>query len=462
MKQKDALEILKMGYNVYLTGAAGSGKTYLLNKYIEYLRGNNIPVAVTASTGIAATHMNGRTVHSWCGMGINMKMNKSQISELADKDYIYSNITNTKVLIIDEISMLHASQLDLVNNICKNLRDNDIPFGGMQVILCGDFFQLPPVSKGNDLGKFITESDIWSEMDLKVCYLSEQYRQDDHQFIKILKNVRANQVDQEALKLLKSRINAEIKTDLQITKLYSHNIDVDRINDMELNKISQEPKEFEMHSEGKNQKIIETLKGSCLAPEKLILKKGAMVMFVRNNFSNGYVNGTLGKVINFDDDTGCPIIKTFKGDRIIAYPETWKIEENYNVLAQISQIPLRLAWAITIHKSQGMSLDVAEIDLSKSFAYGMGYVALSRVKSLSGIILKGLNDMALKIDENILRIDKDLMEMSQNFLKEYLCMSKKGIKQIQDNFIKENAEIPGDCENEYCDCDEVKLEDIPF
>lgn len=461
MKQKDALEVLKVGYNVYLTGPAGSGKTFLLNKYIEYLKENNIPVAITASTGIAATHMNGRTIHSWCGMGINLKMNDSQIRELAQKNYLYDNINYAKVLIIDEISMLHASQLDLVNSICQILRNNDQPFGGMQIIMCGDFFQLPPVSNGDDNGPFVTESDIWDKMDLRVCYLSEQHRQEDPQFYKILNCIRSNSVNRGIIDLLKKRINSRIKTDFQITKLYTHNIDVERINDMELSKIKKEPKEYEMHTEG-NSKMIQVLKKSCLAPERLILKEGAIIMFVKNNFSEGYANGTLGRIINFDEDTNYPIVELISGERMIVYPAIWKIEEKNNIIAEIQQLPLRLAWAITVHKSQGMSLNVAEIDLSKSFVCGMGYVALSRVRSLAGIILKGLNDMALKVDEEVLKTDKDLMERSNDLLKEYKKMSKKKIKQLQEKLVKNNAEIPEDIVEKFFGNYEVRLEDIPF
>jgi len=461
MKQKDALEIFKMGYNVYLTGAAGSGKTYLLNQYIEYLRDHNIPVAVTASTGIAATHMNGRTVHSWCGMSINLKMSKSQIKDLADKDYLYRNIVNNQVLIIDEISMLHASQLDLIDGICKCLRDNTLPFGGLQVILCGDFFQLPPVSQSDESGQFVTESAIWNNMDLKICYLSEQHRQDDLDFLKILNNIRGNSIDQPTIKILRDKIGADIKTDFQITKLYTHNIDVDRINNFELDKIKHEPKEYEMHSKG-NRKIVETLKRNCLAPETLILKKGAVVIFVKNNFPKGYVNGTLGKVVGFDEDSGYPIVKIFSGDKIVAHPQIWQIEEGYNTLAEICQVPLRLAWAITIHKSQGMSLDAAEIDLSKSFVFGMGYVALSRVKSLSGIILKGLNDLALRVDDNILKIDQGLLDRSKSFLNDFMNMPKKKVKQIQSEFVEKNTSTPKDEDVEDADDEELTIEDIPF
>ena len=171
------MDILKLGHNVYLTGPAGSGKTHLLNQYIAYLKSHKITVGITASTGIAATHMGGTTIHSWSGMGIRDSMTEEEIEELVKRQYLRTRYLRTKVLIIDEISMLHAHRLDLVHAMCKIFKSNSVPFGGMQIIMCGDFFQLPPVSKGQEKADFVTESEIWHEMQLQICYLDEQFRQ---------------------------------------------------------------------------------------------------------------------------------------------------------------------------------------------------------------------------------------------------------------------------------------------
>lgn len=414
MNQKTALEILKLGHNVFLTGAAGSGKTYLLNQYIQYLKSKNIKAAVTASTGIAATHMNGITIHSWSGMGIKDRITELDLRKLSRNRRVQRRMEKTKILIIDEISMLHAHQLDNVDKICRYLKEETfLPFGGLQVVLCGDFFQLPPVQKNrSEEVKFAYTSQIWQEMNLKVCYLDEQHRQKDDRMLELLNDIRGARVGEKTWEIILSRENKEIIGIDRPTKLFTHNIDVDAINNRELGKIREKPLGYGMRTGG-NKKLIAFLKQSCLAPEKLILKKGARVMFVKNNFEEGFVNGTVGDVVGFNPENNFPIVRTLQGQKIIVSPATWEVLEDDISLAKIKQIPLRLAWAITVHKSQGMSLDAAEIDLGKSFEYGMGYVALSRVRKLSGIKLLGINDMALEINEKIYELDQKLMVLSE-------------------------------------------------
>lgn len=435
MKQDEAEEILKMGRNVLLTGPAGCGKTFLLNKYIHYLKKKKIDVGITASTGIAATHLDGRTIHSWCSMGIKEKMTDDQMNNFVENKHLWHRVRYTNTLIIDEISMLNASRLDLVDQICKAIRQDLRPFGGMQIILCGDFFQLPPVAKNGEDGRFVTESDIWNEMDIEICYIEEQFRQEDEKFKRVLNDIRGNRVSDNTYNILQERLNKPVDANIRPTKLHTHNKDVDAYNMFELNKLTGEERMYEMQSEGVPH-LIKELKRGCLAYQTLPLKIGAVVMFIRNNFDRHYVNGTLGKVVTFDEDSGYPVVETVSEDMIIAYPESWTIEDDGKTTASISQVPLRLAWAITVHKSQGMSLDCAEIDLSKTFEYGMGYVALSRVRSLAGVKLVGINELALKVNEDAVELDKKLYIKSKKDLEKFNQLGKRAIKKNQKDFLK--------------------------
>ena len=414
MKQKDALKILEAKNNVLLTGPAGSGKTFLLNKYIAHLKKKNIGVAVTASTGIAATHLGGRTIHSWAGIGIKDSLSPKEIYALTKRSYLKKQFLKTSVLVIDEVSMLHAHRLDMIDSVCQAFKKNSLPFGGMQVVMSGDFFQLPPISSGQDEAEFVYKAKVWSEMDLRVCYLDEQHRQNDKKISSILKSFRQDKVDAETIKLLASRLNQKPKNGVNPVRLYTHNVDVDSINNSELRKITSPEFAYRMTDEGEK-KLVESLKKNCLVPEDLVLKRGALVMFVKNKFDEDkivYVNGTTGTVVDFNENN-YPIVRLSSGEEIVALPDSWTIDDEQKILAKITQVPLRLAWAITVHKSQGMTLEAAEIDLSRSFGYGMGYVALSRLTSLNGLYLLGINEMAYKLDPQVFSYDKELIALSK-------------------------------------------------
>ncbi len=438
MTQAEALSIMKTGVNIYLTGSAGSGKTYLLNQYIQYLRDHDISVAVTASTGIAATHMGGITIHGFSGIGIRESLTEYDIDALLQKPYLAKRFEHTQVLIIDEVSMLHAKTLDMTDQVCRAFKRVDKPFGGLQVILSGDFFQLPPISRSvqidGDARNFVIYSEAWKNMKPAVCYLSEQHRQDDQDFMDILNAIRDADLSDLHIENITKRIGAELKGDLIPTKLYTHNADVDTINQRELDILNGQEKAYEMIGTGRDV-IVEGLKKSCLAPTTLRLKEGAEVMFVKNNFEKGYVNGTRGKVQSFLGDS-TPVVKLHSGKTIQVPFETWAIEEEGKVKASIIQYPLRLAWAITIHKSQGMSLDNAEIDLSKTFAYGMGYVALSRVRTLDGVRLVGFAHNALAVDPGVLELDEKLKQESLDNQALFGKLSDVEHKKMEEEFIK--------------------------
>jgi len=411
MLQNQAFQILQMGHNAFLTGQAGSGKTYTLNKFIEWAREHRIGIAVTASTGIAATHINGTTIHSWSGIGIKEEITEKDLEKLAKKKELQKRFKSTKILIIDEVSMLSATFFDNLDLVCKYMNENSLAFGGIQIILCGDLFQLPPINKYPKQLKMVVHSKAWSTMKPVICYLKEQHRQKTGDNLSlILNNIRAGEPASADLETLNSRISQQ-KTE-GITQLFSHNADVDLINQIELAKLNTKEKVFYTEKAGKRA-LVEGLLKSCLAPEELKLKIGAQVMFIKNDQSGRYANGTRGKVINFKKESGWPIIETLDGRLVIAEPDSWSIkDEKGQDLASITQVPLRLAWAITIHKSQGMTLDSAFINLEKVFEYGMGYVALSRVKTLAGLHLEGFNQMSLKINPAIIKINDQLSKHS--------------------------------------------------
>jgi ATP-dependent exoDNAse (exonuclease V) alpha subunit len=355
-------------------------------------------------------HCCAKTIHSWAGIGLGNGDNYVIANRVASSKYKKANWKKVQLLIIDEVSMMSVKLLELLNLTAKKCRNTQQIFGGIQIICSGDLFQLPPIAKNGKNADFVHKSEIWQDMNIKMCYLQEQYRQNDKVFSQVLNDIRSNDITTETVKILKNRIRRRIKSKVKATKLYTHNVDVDRINQEALDKIKRKKHHFYMVATG-NSLFLDSLKRTCGTSETLELKVGSAVMFVKNNLEEGYVNGTLGKVVDFSD-YGFPIVQTVDEREITAFPVSWSMEEEGKKEAEISQVPLRLAWAITVHKSQGMSLDLAEIDLSKSFVQGMGYVALSRVRSLQGIRLLGINRMALTVNPEVVKLDKIFRELS--------------------------------------------------
>lgn len=407
MTQADAIAILKMGKNVFLTGEPGAGKSHTVNTFVAWLRSHGISVAVTASTGIAATHIGGMTIHSWSGIGIAKFLSKSDLQEIATRDKVVRRVKDTRVLIIDEISMLDGRTLTMVDAVCKEIRKSPAPFGGLQVVLVGDFFQLPPVTQGAR-AEFAFDAVAWSDAKLAVCYLSEQHRQEDAAFLGVLSALRMNELNDDHIALLNER---RATTAGDMTKLYSHNMDVDRMNTSELAKLM--PKSFTHRMRTKGAKpLVEQIMRGCLSPEELVLKVGAKVMFTKNNPEWGVVNGTTGTIDGTQHGSGFPVVLLRSGRKVTAEPMDWSIIADGAPIASVVQVPLRLAWAMTVHKSQGMSLDAAYIDLSSAFAYGQGYVALSRVRTLAGLHLAGLNARALQVDPHVSECDVSFRDAS--------------------------------------------------
>lgn len=433
MTQGEALTILKTGANVFLTGEPGSGKTHTINEFVAWLRASGVEPSVTAATGIAATHVGGMTLHSWSGIGIAESLSKGDVDRIASKEHIAKRIQKAKVLIIEEISMLSSATFLMADAVCREVRRSEQPFGGLTLVLVGDFFQLPPVSRNRDTA-FAYTSKAWRDLNLITCYLTEQHRQDDSSFLDVLSAIRSGEVEELHHEELMRRHTAQENLPADAPKLFSHNADVDRINAGELAKLGSKVMIFRMSSKGKDS-LVEGLKRGCLSPESLELKEGAAVMFTKNSPQGKFVNGTLG-VVTGTDAGGMPVVETKDGRSVTVEPMEWNLEEQGKVKASIAQIPLRLAYAMTVHKSQGMSMDAAIMDLSKAFEYGQGYVALSRVRRLSGVYLTGINQRALEVHPEILEKDKDFRAASEAARHAFAEMPEIEAIDMQKNFVK--------------------------
>ena len=412
MNQTTALNILKSGKNVFITGSAGTGKTYLLKQYIRYLKERRVYPTIVAPTGIAASHLGGQTIHSFFALGIRESIDESYVEFMMEKKYLKSRFAKLRVLIIDEVSMVSPELFTSMDLVLRGFKGVDAPFGGVQVVLSGDFFQLPPVSKEPKEKRFAWQSPSWRALDLQTCYLQEKFRQDDSRLIDVLDDIRSGNISEATNKALEERMNVSLPEGTKVTQLYTHNADVERINLAELNKLEGKEKLYVYEAKG-SAKNIEKIFKSSLVLEELRLKKGALVIFIKNSPDGEYVNGTTGVVQSFSPIDNMPIVITTEGRKVKLELEDWSLEnDSGKVVATVSQVPLRLAWAITIHKSQGMTLDAAQIDLSKTFEVGQGYVALSRIKSIDGLSLLGINPMALRVDPLILHIDERIKQAS--------------------------------------------------
>ncbi|MEJ5920875.1 PIF1 family DEAD/DEAH box helicase [Bifidobacterium thermophilum] len=463
MLQTDALRILGAGAHVFLTGAPGAGKTYVLNEFVKQARARGASVAVTASTGIAATHLNGQTIHSWSGVGVAEAMTDSLLKQI--KTRRGKRVRATDILVIDEISMMHAWLFDMVDQACRAVRRNPEPFGGLQVVMSGDLFQLPPVSHarrdrelvvpspemvamreryaqaGRNPEGFVTESLVWPELNPVVCYLSEQHRQDTGQLLDVLTDIRHGAVTEADRAVLGARIGVEPAEDDVAVYLFPNNRQTDELNDRKLAQIDSREHVYEAQASGPVQ-LVKRLKSTMLAPELLTLKIGAAVMALRNDTNQQYVNGSLGTVVDFvtnRDGDEYPMVRFDNGHTVIMQPAAWEMMDGETVLASVKQVPLRCAWAITIHKSQGMTLDRARMDLRRTFAPGMGYVALSRVESMDGLYLDGINDRAFLVSPEAVRLDgilRDRSHMAEYDLAKHgeAAFSRAALQQEEDEF----------------------------
>jgi ATP-dependent DNA helicase PIF1 len=409
-QQKSVIEAFEAGKNIFVTGGAGSGKSYLLN----FLKRNygQLGLEVTASTGIAAVNIGGSTIHSWAGIGLaNMPVEMIVENILSAKfTRVRRRIRQVRALAIDEVSMISAEVFEILDKVFRAVRENNLPMGGVQMLLFGDFLQLPPINRGGNNFNFCFNSDSWKKLNLEVFVLEEIFRQSDKKFIKILNNLRFGKLDEGDREALNSRLKVEDKNSaIRPTILTTHNVKVEKINETELKKIPR-PEIFHQGEYFGLPDKIEFLKKNCMAPEFLKLKVGAQVMMIKNTYQKeGVINGSLGIIKDFSPKKSYPLVEFSNGKILTIAPEEWVIEkfdeERKMIITEagVSQVPLILAWAMTIHKSQGLTLDKISCDLSDVFSPGQAYVALSRARSLEGIFIESINFDKISVDREAAR-----------------------------------------------------------
>ena len=408
--QRLAVDKIAKGNNVFITGPAGTGKSYLLNYIKNEYRDNSFHI--TASTGIAAVNVGGQTLHSWAGLGLGTLPVNEILRKICSASGVHmrKKLRAAKMLAIDEISMISADIFDLLDQVLKVVRQNNKPFGGIQLILFGDFLQLPPINKDRETDTFFCfESDAWQEAEIEMITLKDVFRQSDKELVNLLNNLRFGNIEKSDIELLRSRYKKEdTNKTFEATILGTHNAQVEKINVCKLNDLNTMDRVYAAKFEGKAEKI-EFLKKNCIVPETLTLKIGSQVMMLKNTFAKeGVINGSIGIVRSFDNKKGYPVVEFSNGSYLTIGREEWCVEKFNENTAQVEveammiQIPLVLAWAITVHKSQGMTLEKIRCNLGGAFAEGQVYVALSRVKSLEGLFIESFNINNVKANKKVI------------------------------------------------------------
>ena len=385
--QKRAYDLLSEGKSIFLTGAGGSGKSAVVKVFVKNFM-KKMSIAVTSTTGTSALLVNGTTLHSYLGIGMGKGSAESLIQKIFSMKWLSDRWKNVDCLVIDEISMLDPDLFDKLEYIARVVRRDQRPFGGIQIVASGDFCQLPCV--GTD--KFCFEAKTWNSCIFDTIYLTEVIRQNVGMFQDCLNKIRLGVIDEQVREVIGSRVGVNLTNEfgIQPTKLYSTNASVDEVNNEELDKLADDSVEFYEYNmeifrfSNAKQTHIDKFKKFCTTPETLQLCVGAQVMLTYNmDLQAGLVNGSRGVVEGFVNDY--PNVRFLNGVKQVIENHSWDIEENNNKILTVEQVPLRVAYAISIHRSQGCSLDYAEIDLSDVFEDGQAYVALSRLKTLEGL-----------------------------------------------------------------------------
>lgn len=403
-EQQNILEACLSGKNIFFTGSAGTGKSFLLKRIISALP-PDVTMA-TASTGVAACHIGGTTLHAFAGIGDGSGLLKNLCDKAMKTPLVAQKWRKCKHLIIDEISMVDGIFFEKLEAVARHVRKNEKPFGGIQLILCGDFLQLPPVVDKNKCPKrFCFQSASWDRC-VELCFeLKQVHRQKDQEFVSILNSIRIGRVTKEISERLLKTATQKIESDgILATILCSHTNDSNMINSTKLQNLSGEEKVFMSQDSENATKLLDM---QTVAPSKLIVKTGAQVMLLKNiNVNAGLVNGARGVIVRFEE--GYPVVRFKNKKEFTARPERWYVKSSSGSLLCRKQVPLNLAWAFSIHKSQGLTLDCVEMSLSKIFEAGQAYVALSRAQSLDAL-------RVLDFDSRHVWADVDVLQFYQRF-----------------------------------------------
>ncbi len=398
--------------NVFLTGPAGVGKSELIRHIVASCPVDR-HIGVTATTGVAANLIGGMTLNSFFGIGLGTESVFAIVRNVKRLSACVDRWRRVDTLIIDEVGMLTAELLDKLERVARIMRKSDTVFGNIRLVFAGDFLQLPCIN-----GKPCFESAVWKDLKLTIFYFHKSVRQIDSVFRRVLNNARIGQLTDEDADVLSSRASslasnedesAQCKTVVRATKIYCKNVDVDEINERRLyalnnSKLYRYDVEIVRHASNVSDEFIGR---QCNAPTHLKLAVGAQVMLIYNlDQSNGLVNGSRGVVVAFDGDS-CPIVRFANCTRPIAH-QKWDLKLYDVTVATVYQIPLKLAYAITVHKSQGCTLDAAYIDLKDVFEYGQAYVAVSRVKDLRSLTLVNFHRDKFKANPTSLNYYADL------------------------------------------------------
>jgi len=425
-EQRAAVDRAFTGENLFLTGAAGTGKSFLLRYLIQELEKRHPQgVAVTASTGIAAANIGGQTLHSFAGIGLGWGGVPRLMAQIEKNPQALERWQKTKVLIVDEVSMLHGSLFAKLEEIARRIRKKPtLPFGGLQLLFCGDFLQLPPVPDQQDEERvFCFQTEAWKKCGLNdgVVLLQEAIRQaGDPGFADILNEVRVGKVSAETQKVFEAcRIGVKApppEDGIVPTKLYCFNKAVDKENNAQLNELpgkavvlkADDSWIAEPSDESAKTNLVDTLNKR--VPKQLKLKVGAQVILIKNRSDLGLVNGSRGTVIAFRFNY--PLVRFDNGVLIRVREETFEMRGAGGAKLTRSQVPLKLGWALTVHRAQGLTLSRAELEVNQAFEVGQTYVALSRLTGTDGLWIsgQGISKSRTRADPEALKFYEDAAE----------------------------------------------------